>query len=205
MRSNPHKTRIAMYRECVEEWRKGEGWSRETVCQMIVEAHDRINGPATTGIRFEPPTLDAYERQKVNAERIFRWLDDVSKDRNLLPANFEASIEEAMPLDIYLKFENMRLARKGVELRLIEPEPAASLDVTPHLRSLVKEGAEATTALLAIGPGATVAVLAHACKELQDAEDCAGNAKRDLQSEIERRTAAQYFGVPYPFIPGAAS
>ena len=112
MRSNPHKTRIAMYRECLEEWRKRDGLSRETVCQLIVEAHERTDGPATTGIRFEPPTTDAYERQKVNAERIFRWLDDVSKDKNLLPANFEASIEEAMPLDIYLKFENMRLARK---------------------------------------------------------------------------------------------
>jgi hypothetical protein len=204
MRSNPHKTRIAMYRECLEDWRKGEGWSRETVCQMIVEAHDRINGPATTGIRFEPPTLDAYERQKVNAERIFRWLDDVSKDRNLLPANFEASIEEAMPLDIYLKFENMRLARKGVELRLIDVEPAVALDVKPHLRSLVKEAAEATGSLLAIGPGATIAELAHACKELQDTQDSACHARRDLQSEIERRTASQ-FGVLGTLAPGALS
>lgn len=190
MRSNPHKTRIAMYRECVEEWRKREGWSRETVCQMIVEAHERIDGPATTGLRFDPLTSDTYERQKVNAERIFRWLDDVTKDRTLLPANFEPSVEEALPLDIYLKFENMRLARRGVELRQLEVEPAAKLDVTPHLRSLVKESAEATTSLLAIGPDATVDDLRHACKELQEARDAAGHAKRDLQSEIERRTAA---------------
>lgn len=189
MRNNPHKTRIAMYRECVEEWRKREGWSRETVCQIIVEAHERIDGPATTGIRFEPPTTDTYERQKVNAERIFRWLDDVTKDKNLLPANFEASIEEAMPTDIYLKFENMRLARKGVELRLIEVEPSQTLDVTPHLRSLVKEAAEATTSLLAIGPNATVDELKQACQELQEAQDTAACAKRDLQSEIARRSA----------------
>jgi hypothetical protein len=193
MRSNPHtptKTRIAMYRECVEEMRKREGWSRETVCQMIVEAHERIGGPATTGIRFEPPTTDAYERQKVNAERIFRWLDDVTKDKNLLPANFEASIEEAMPIDIYLKFENMRLARRGVELRQIEVAPCPVLDVTPHLRALVKESAEATTSLLGIGPDATVDQLEHACRELQDAQDSAACAKRDLQSEIARRAGA---------------
>lgn len=187
---NPHKTRIAMYRECVEEWRKREGWSRETVCQMIVEAHERIAGPATTGIRFEPPTTDTYERQKVNAERIFRWLDDVSKDKNLLPANFEASIEEAMPLDVYLKFENMRLARKGVELRQVEAAPCPMLDVTPHLRSLVKEAAEATQSLLAIGPDATVDQLKHACQELQEAQDSAACARRDLQSEIGRRSGA---------------
>lgn len=188
MRSNPHKTRIAMYRDCVEEWRKREGWSRETVCQMIVEAHERIDGPASTGIRFEPPTTDPYERQKVNAERIFRWLDDVTKDRNLLPSNFEASIEEAMPTDIYLKFENMRLARRGVELRMIEVAPSAVLDVTPHVRSMVKEGAEATTSLLAIGPNSTVDELRHACRELQEAEESAASAKREVQSEIARRS-----------------
>ncbi|KQQ93646.1 hypothetical protein [Massilia sp. Leaf139] len=193
MRSNPHnpsKTRIAMYRECLDEWRKREGWSRETVCQMIVEAHQRIGGPAATGIRFEPPTTDTYERQKVNAERIFRWLDDVSKDKNLLPVNFEPSIEEAMPIDIYLKFENMRLARKGVELRVVEAEPRPTLDVTPHLRALVKESAEATTSLLSIGPDATVDQLQHACRELQEAQDSAASAKRDLQCEIARRSGA---------------
>jgi len=188
MRNNPHKTRIAMYRDCVEEWRKREGWSRETVCQVIVEAHERIDGPASTGIRFEPPTTDTYERQKVNAERIFRWLDDVSKDRNLLPSNFEASIEEAMPIDIYLKFENMRLARKGVELRMVQAEPRPVLNLAPHLRSMVKESAEATTSLLGIGADSTVDELKAACRELQEAEDSAAGAKRDIQCEIARRS-----------------
>jgi hypothetical protein len=187
MRNNPHKTRIAMYRECIEEWRKREGWSRETVCQMIVEAHERIDGPATTGLRFDPPTIDTYERQKVNAERIFRWLDDVTKDRTLLPANFEPAVEEALPLDIYLKFENMRLARRGVELRLVEVAPAPKLDVTPHVHSILKEYCEAASALVSIGPDATVDDIKHACRELQEAQDSAGAAKRDLQSEIARR------------------
>jgi hypothetical protein len=187
MRNNPHKTRIAMYRECIEEWRKREGWSRETVCQMIVEAHERIDGPATTGLRFDPPTSDTYERQKVNAERIFRWLDDVTKDRTLLPANFEPAVEEALPLDIYLKFENMRLARRGVELRLVEVAPAPKLDVTPHVHSILKEYCEAASALVSIGPDATVDDIKHACRELQEAQDSAGAAKRDLQSEIARR------------------
>jgi hypothetical protein len=187
MRNNPHKTRIAMYRECIEEWRKREGWSRETVCQMIVEAHERIDGPATTGLRFDPPTIDTYERQKVNAERIFRWLDDVTKDRTLLPANFEPAVEEALPLDIYLKFENMRLARRGVELRLVEVAPAPKLDITPHVHSILKEYCEAASALVSIGPDATVDDIKYACRELQEAQDSAGAAKRDLQSEIARR------------------
>lgn len=187
MRNNPHKTRIAMYLECVEEWRKREGWSRETVGQLIVEAHERISGPASTGIRFDPPTIDVYTRQKVNAERIYRWLDDFTKDKNLLPANFEASIEEAMPLDIYLKFENMRLARKGVELRPIEVEAGPALDIAPHLCSFVKETAEATTSMVGLGPDATLDQLKHSCQQLQEAEDSAASIRRNVQSEIARR------------------
>ena len=63
--------------------------------------------------------------------------------------------------------------------------------MTPHLRSLVKESAEATTSLLGIGPDATVDQLKHACRELQEAEDSVTRAKRDLQSEIDRS-----IGVP---------
>jgi hypothetical protein len=187
MRSNPQKTEIAMLLETVDEWRKREGWSRETVCQEIVGAHERIGGPATTGIRFEPPATDTYERQKVNAERIFRWLDDKTKDRNLLPMNFLPSILAALPIDLFLKFENSRLQRHGVELRLVEVMPAPKLDVTPHVRSILKEYCEAASALVSIGPDATVDAIKHACRELQEAQDSAGAAKRDLQSEIARR------------------
>jgi hypothetical protein len=192
MRSNPPTTEItlvALVQAIVDEWRKRENWSRETVCQHIVGAHERIGGPITTGIRFEPPTMDAYERQKVNAERMYRWFDDKSKDRNLLPLNFLPSILAALPLDLFLKFENERLQRQGVELRLIEAQPAITLDVRPHVRSVLKEHTEAVMAMLAVVPGATVDVLKHACRELQDAQDSAGNAKRDLQSEIERRAS----------------
>lgn len=187
MRSNPQKTEIATLLEVVDEWRKREGWSRETVCQEIVEAHERIGGPATTGLRFEPPATDTYERQKVNAERIFRWLDDKTKDRNLLPVNFLPSILAALPIDLFMKYENSRLQRHGVELRLLEVAPAPMLDVTPHVHSILREYCEATSALVSIGPGATVADIKHACRELQEAQDSAGAAKRDLQSEIARR------------------
>ena len=83
MRDVSHKTWIAIVLDHVNAWRKANGWSRETVVQMIVEAHDRMNGQVVTGIKFEPHTADTFERWKVNADRVFRWLDDSSKERRV--------------------------------------------------------------------------------------------------------------------------
>lgn len=94
MRNESHKSLIGILREHVIAWRKAEGWSRETVVQCIVESD---NGQS--GIVFNPQTSDTFERMKVNADRVFRWLDDESKDTNLCPPNFIPSILKAMPVE----------------------------------------------------------------------------------------------------------
>lgn len=91
------KTLIGIIREHVIAWRRAENWSRETVAGVIVELHQASNH--STGIVFEPQTKDAFEIREVNAQRIFRWLDDESKGGNLLPANFIPSILTAMPVE----------------------------------------------------------------------------------------------------------
>lgn len=97
MRSESHKTLIGMLREHVIAWRKAEGWSRETVVAVIVETEEKNGSPS--GITFNPQTTDVFERSKVNADRVFRWLDDESKDNNLCPPNFIPSILAAMPIE----------------------------------------------------------------------------------------------------------
>lgn len=119
MRSGSHTTFTGMLRDAVEAWRKEHGWSRETVVMHIVEAHERIGGPASTGIVFDPPTRDAFERAKVNADRVFRWLDDVTKDSNHCPPNFLPSILEALPLERRMQFLNAVLAPLGLATRAL--------------------------------------------------------------------------------------
>ncbi|MBF8177681.1 hypothetical protein [Herminiimonas contaminans] len=94
MRNESHKSLIGILREHVIAWRKAEGWSRETVVQHIVESDK-----GASGIVFNPQTSDTFERMKVNADRVFRWLDDESKDTNLCPPNFIPSILKAMPVE----------------------------------------------------------------------------------------------------------
>jgi hypothetical protein len=167
MRNQSHKTLIGTVRAAVIEWRKREGWSRESVVQVIVEAHERIEGPATSGIR------DAFDRTKVNADRVFRWLDDESKDNNLLPSNFLPSILAALPMDLRLQVLGDLLRPLGLEVRGAETQEAPAFNRFSHASSIIKESAEASTAILSIGPNASAAEVELACKELADVRQAA--------------------------------
>jgi hypothetical protein len=168
MRNESHKTLIGTIRTAVTEWRKREGWSRETVVQVIVDAHGQLDGPAVTDIRFEPNTRDVFQIQKVNADRVFRWLDDEGKDTNLLPANFIQSILAALPMDLRLQVLGELLRPLGLDVRGAETQEAPMFNRLEHASSIIKESAEASTAILAIGPNASPAAVEMACKELAD-------------------------------------
>lgn len=114
MQIESHKTRIGVLRDHVGGWRKSEGWSREAVALAIVEAHKASNGPTRTGIHFDSMNGDSFTTAKNNADRIFRWLDDETKDTNFMPANFEDSILFAMPDEIRLACINEILRPFGM-------------------------------------------------------------------------------------------
>lgn len=90
-----------------------------------------------TGIRFEPKTLDVFERQKVNADRIFRWLDDESKEGTLMPANFLQSVLAGVPEDVQRRALDRILMALGFAVRSLT-----------GLRDLVPFSASVATALM---------------------------------------------------------
>lgn len=119
MRIQTHISLISRLASHVDEWRKAEGMSQYTVVDEIVKAHDRIEGPVATGIRFEA-NPDEFNRMKANSERVWRWLDDKSKDRNLLPVNFLPSILAAMPDESRRAFLSEMLAPLGLGVRALD-------------------------------------------------------------------------------------
>lgn len=114
-----NKTAISLLRDAISAWRRSFNWSRETVTEEIVIAHERIGGNCTTGIVFDASRADRDEtdRRKVNADRVFRWLDDESKDTNLLPTNFLPSILAALPAERRIEVVNAILAPCGLVAR----------------------------------------------------------------------------------------
>ena len=96
---NTSHTIISILKNHFEGWRKANNFSRETAVAYVVEAHEALGFDKVSGIRFDPNTKDAYDRMKVNADRVYRWLDDVTTDKNLLPTNFIPSVLAALPLE----------------------------------------------------------------------------------------------------------
>ena len=120
MRNDSHKkTLIGILREHVSSWRKDVGLSSYSAISVIVQAHDQASGPAATGIRFELHP-DEYQRTKNNGDRVLRWLDDESKENNLLPANFVLSVLAGLPPAERMDCLNEMLHRFGLCVRSLE-------------------------------------------------------------------------------------
>lgn len=170
MQHESHRTLIAILRDAVEAWRKRNGWSRETAAQMIVDAHERIGGPAVSGIVFDPPSRDTFERAKANADRIFRWLDDLTKDRNHLPPNFIPSILAALPADLLTAAVNDLLRPLNLACRML-PAKIDDSDTTIRLfKGMLTVSAEASAAMADLLDGVDPGELERAQTAISEAQ-----------------------------------
>ncbi|ADP15378.1 hypothetical protein [Achromobacter xylosoxidans] len=184
MRHESHKTLIAILREHTSAWRKSLDWSRETMAEHIVAAHERLNGPASTGIRFEPNTQDTFGRLKVNADRVFRWLDDESKDSNLLPANFIPSILAAMPHDRRRHCVDDVLRPLGLAVRTLALEAGEGL-AQGQVTNLMREQTEAAAAAVALlDANATPEQMVNAHRELSESIVAARNVRAAVEGQM---------------------
>ena len=184
MRNGSHKTRIGIIREHVNAWRKAADMSREAVALVIVEAHNASGGPTRTGIYFESGSRDAFTTAKTHADRIFRWLDDESKDSNFLPANFEDSNLLAMPADVRMACLNELLAPFGLVVRGVDVLENRALNATAHLVRIARETSEAQGAVAGLIDGATPGELADADRELAEAEEAIRSARADVRRQM---------------------
>lgn len=181
------QTLIGILREEIAEYRRIHRLSRETVAASIVEAHEALGADASTGIRFEPKTLDAFERTKVNADRIFRWLDDSTKDVNLLPANFLVSLLTGLPEEVRRRALDRILLPLGFAVRELGEEQGGAPVSARGVAALIREQSEAAAAATGLlgehGPTALV----DARREVAEAVDV---GQRMLE-RIEAQMAAE--------------
>jgi hypothetical protein len=152
-------------------WKKESGgYSDATICDEIVKAHDAIGGPAKTGIRFQPGSVDEYNRKKANAARIMRMLNDEldGDDGSLLNINFLPSVLAAMPAALRIRFLNEYLG--PVDLRVCRLDDRISERVTiGNLTAMMKEDSESVAACAQLLEDADEEALAVARKETHDA------------------------------------
>lgn len=192
MQRATHPSLIAIVSDHIEAWRRENRWSRETVADFIVQAHERIGGPEITGLRFEPPTTDTFERMRVNADRVFRWLDDTSKDKNLLPANFLWSVLAALPMDRRLLLANDLMQPVDITVRGIvesdaEPTPQ---EIALHFRAVAEHTAQATVAVSHLLDGVQAGEAEHADAKLGLAAAAIRKTRALMARLLKRRPKA---------------
>lgn len=187
MRNESH-TLISIIRFYIDAWRKREGWSRETVVQDIVSAHEWISGSANTGIAFSDHK-DTFTRMKVNADRVYRWLDDSGKDTNLLPANFIPSVLFALPSDLKTRCLDDILRPLGMVVKSISGS-GLCFDSAKAIQTVSKESSEAIVCMASLKEDASLEDLIEARRELHEAENAARDAGENLDDAIAQRTAS---------------
>ena len=184
-------TAITILRDAIDGWRRGNYWSRETVAHEIVEAHQRIDAHRVTGVVFDPPTRDHFERMRVNADRIFRWLDDVSKDRNHLPLNMLASVLAALPVELRVQAACRMLRPAGMTARAMATQAQPLVDSVLSLlqRDLV-ETAEANAALAQLVDGIEAGELEHAQRQVAEAIEALRTTQEAIEAAMTARRGA---------------
>lgn len=191
MQRATHPSPLAIVRDHIEAWRRDMRWSRETVADQIVQAHIRIGGPIYSGIVFEPPTTDTFERMRVNADRIFRWLDDVTKDKNHLPFNFHLSIIAALPEERRVLLLNDLLAPLAlhVEAGTDDDADVSHAELVETFHAIVDHGAQATIATSHLLDGIKAGEIEHAEKKLGLIASTVKKA-RGLMARLRRQKGA---------------
>lgn len=189
MQRATHPSLIAVISDHVEAWRRENAWSRETVADYIVQAHDRLGGPAFSGITFDPPTRDTFERMRVNADRLFRWLDDSSKDRNLLPANMVWSVLASLPIDrrIALADDLLFPVDLSVSGETADGDEPTVKTISIHFKAIVSHTADATVAVAQMLDGIDPGEAEHAKAKLGIAAAAIQKTRGLLARLLKRR------------------
>lgn len=183
MRNASHKTKLSILMEHVDQWR-GRAGSREAVAVSIVETHQRLGLESVTGIRFETKG-DSFTLAKNAADRIFRWLDDRTKETNFMPANFEHSILAAMPEDIRLACVSEMLRPLGLAARTHMHCYGDEIDPISRAQAMNKEGSEAISAVIGLAKDSSLSAMETTHRELSESI----GEHRAMQAALERRMA----------------
>ena len=186
MQHSAHKkTWISIVSEHVEEWRSSNDWSRETAAEAIINKYYEIYPKGLPGLDQFSNHPDIFTRNRVNSTRIFRWLDDRTKDKNFLDTNFLHVIIQSLPSDLRVRCINEMLRSMNLVASAVD-QSEKPIDNKPvnHLKALIKEGAEACQAITALLDGATPDEWVKAQQELIQLEEVVRKARALVDPQV---------------------
>jgi len=190
MRDKSQRTLIAIIADAIVEWKDRSGWSRETVADNIIENYfshfpDAASRPdmGLPGIAFLPPKHgDTYTRMHSNANKLFRWLDELTKDKGLLPANFIPVLISSLPGDLRLKTVNAILSMYAINMTAKPMASGKHQDTLAMLEATLQDTSEASKSIAALLDGIDPGELEHALHMLTNAISTLNAGKHFVES-----------------------
>lgn len=183
MNINPHAQGIAsILRTEIEAWRRANSIaciSREAFAASVMEEHAKQGGEAATGVEFSF-VGDTYTQAKKAAQKLYRWLDT----DGTLPAGIVPSILAALPLDVRLHCLNQFLRPLGIEARSLEAVKPAPFNGLAHVQAMIRENAEAQSAVVMAASAQTPEAIKAAIKEVSESIQVDVDAKRSLEAAL---------------------
>ncbi len=183
MRHEPHKTVIGAARDALHALMNLRGWKFASLAQHVVEVHVSATGDVHT---FQAGG-DPLRAMKTNSERLARWLDDVTKDSTLLPANLLPSVLLALPPDLRVSCAQALLDGTGLAVSLVGDGDSAA-GRAAVLATGIKEGSEAISALAGYlaTPQPSADQARAALAEISEASAAHADAQRLLHADLVR-------------------
>lgn len=174
-----HKTPISGLLDQLNAWGAEKQLTHEAIADEIVIAHETFGRELVSKIVFEP-MRDEGKRLYTNGVRIYRWLDDSSKEKNLLSVNFLPSILLAMPVERRNAWLCDYLRPLGLGIRELEDGELSPITLQ-DVCDVANSDAAAMQALSAVLQNPSPAVIEHARAMLANSR----NKKKRLMRALE--------------------
>lgn len=168
LRDSSHsRTVVAALAAAMTDWKDSNAWSRESVAD-IVAGHFHDHHPnGLQGLVFQRRgSGDEYTRMHSNANKLFRWLDEVTKDTNLVPVNLLPYLLGAMPMQLRTKTINNILTLGGINMSAKPVDYVHPTKPLEMLEQVLSDSSEAAKALAALVDGVDPGELEHAQQTL---------------------------------------
>lgn len=137
----PRKSVTGFIKDMLDGWRKIHGWSQSTVVSEVVKAHKVIDAERSTEIIFEEERRgrDLTHCQRINMQKVYRWLESDDEGPGNMPVNFLPSVLAALPVDLRVQLANEILSPCGLVAYLAGPSKESEFDPSQHVVSMLKE------------------------------------------------------------------
>jgi hypothetical protein len=155
---------MALCRQALEVWKRREAKGRDGICHQLIMQFEEMGGPEQSGIVFSEHK-DVFERARVNAQKLLRWMDDETKDGGLMNPNFLPWFVAALPQDLGLWLAGELLAPASLTAGVAD-RGVAVLYPARDLAALGNEAADAISAVASLVDGIDAGEVPHARVQL---------------------------------------